>query len=71
LGRHGQGTSPARADADRRANGGHWDHLPPLVVDRWGPELWVPTAIISPFAKKGFVDHTARQTVSFKFIKTR
>jgi phospholipase C len=32
--------------------------VPPPVVDRWGPGLRVPAIIISPFAKKGFVDYT-------------
>ena len=39
-------------------NGGYWDHVPPPVIDRWGPSTRVPTVIISPFAKKGFIDHT-------------
>jgi len=45
-------------------NGGFWDHVPPPKVDRWGPGTRVPTLIISPFARKGFVDHTAYETVS-------
>lgn len=58
-------------------NGGFWDHVPPPVndpprTDRWGPSNRVPTVIISPFAKKGFVDTTYYDTTSIlKFIETR
>jgi acid phosphatase len=53
-------------------HGGRWDHVPPPVIDRWGPGQRVPAVIISPFAKKGFVDHTQYETVSIlKFITTR
>jgi len=53
-------------------NGGFWDHVPPPVVDRWGPGLRVPTLIISPFARRGFVDHTFYDTTSIlKMIETR
>jgi acid phosphatase len=38
--------------------GGFWDHVAPPSADRWGPGTRVPTIIISPFAKKGFVDST-------------
>ncbi|HEY7201581.1 MAG TPA: alkaline phosphatase family protein, partial [Candidatus Dormibacteraeota bacterium] len=33
-------------------------------VDRWGPGTRVPTIVISPLAKKGFVDHTQYDTTS-------
>jgi len=53
-------------------NGGRWDHVPPPVVDRWGPGTRVPTIIISPYAKRGFVDNTQYDTTSIlKFIETR
>jgi acid phosphatase len=53
-------------------HGGRWDHVPPPVIDRWGPGLRVPAVIISPLAKKGFVDHTQYETASIlKFIETR
>lgn len=53
-------------------NGGRWDHVPPPVVDRFGPGTRVPTVIISPYAKRGFVDHTSYETVSIlKFIEER
>ncbi len=53
-------------------NGGRWDHVAPPKIDRWGLGTRVPTIIISPYAKKGFVDHTPYETVSIlKFIETR
>lgn len=45
-------------------NGGFWDHVPPPKRDRWGPGTRVPTIVISPFARKGFVDHTQYDTTS-------
>jgi phospholipase C len=45
-------------------NGGRWDHVAPPVVDRWGPGTRVPTLVISPFARKAFVDHTQYDTTS-------
>jgi phospholipase C len=53
-------------------NGGFWDHVAPPVIDRWGPGTRIPAIIISPFAKKGFVDHTQYETVSIlAFIEKR
>ena len=53
-------------------HGGFWDHVTPPVVDKWGPGTRVPTIIISPFAKRGFVDHTQYETVSIlSFIEKR
>jgi phospholipase C len=45
-------------------HGGYWDHVPPPKVDQWGPGLRVPTIIIGPMVKKGFVDHTTYETTS-------
>jgi len=45
-------------------HGGFWDHVPPPVVDRWGPGIRVPTLVISPFAKRHFVDHNRYDTTS-------
>jgi phospholipase C len=45
-------------------HGGFWDHVPPPVVDRWGPGSRVPTLVISPFAKRHFVDHHRYDTTS-------
>jgi acid phosphatase len=53
-------------------HGGRWDHVPPPVVDRWGPGVRVPTIVISPFARKGFVDHTQYDTTAIlKLIEER
>jgi len=53
-------------------NGGFWDHVPPPPGDRWGPGTRVPAIIISPFARKGFVDSTPYDTTSIiKFITRR
>lgn len=47
--------------------GGFYDHEPPVTVDENGYGLRVPGLVISPFAKRGFVDH---QTLSFDaFVK--
>jgi len=52
--------------------GGRWDHVPPPPGDRWGPGVRIPAIIISPYAKRGFVDHTTYETVSIlKLIETR
>jgi phospholipase C len=45
-------------------NGGFWDHVAPPKGDRWGPASRVPALIVSPLAKKGFVDHTLYDTTS-------
>ncbi|HEY4306968.1 MAG TPA: acid phosphatase [Gemmatimonadaceae bacterium] len=53
-------------------NGGFWDHVAPPTVDKWGPGTRIPAIIVSPFAKKGFVDHTQYETVSIlSFIEKR
>jgi phospholipase C len=52
--------------------GGRWDHVPPPPGDRWGPGVRIPPIIISPYTKRGFVDHTTYETVSIlKLIETR
>jgi acid phosphatase len=45
-------------------NGGFWDHVAPPKADRWGPGSRIPAIIVSPFVKKGFVDHTQYDTTS-------
>jgi acid phosphatase len=57
-------------------NGGYWDHVPPPSgpgwSDRWGPATRIPAIIISPFARRGYVDHTTMDTTSIaKFITKR
>lgn len=50
--------------------GGFYDHIAPPQIDMNGYGLRVPGIVISPYAKKGFIDH---QTLSFdayvKFIE--
>jgi acid phosphatase len=54
-------------------NGGRWDHVAaPDRLGIWGNGTRVPTIVISPFAKKGFVDHTQLDTLSIlKTIEER
>ncbi|MBB5437566.1 phospholipase C [Pedobacter sp. AK017] len=53
-------------------NGGFWDHVAPPLIDKWGPGTRIPALILSPFAKKGYVDHTVYETVSIlAFIEKR
>jgi phospholipase C len=50
--------------------GGFYDHVAPPMADSQGYGLRVPSLVISPYAKRGYVDH---QTLSFdaylKFIE--
>ena len=52
-------------------NGGWWDHVAPPKGDRWGPGTRVPAIIVSPFAKRGHVDHTIYDTGSIARFITR
>jgi acid phosphatase len=53
-------------------NGGFWDHVAPPKADRWGPGTRMPAIIISPYAKKNYVDSTPYDTTSIiKFITRR
>jgi acid phosphatase len=53
-------------------NGGIWDHVAPPKGDRWGPGSRIPAIIVSPYAKRGFVDHTPYDTTSIlRFITRR
>ena len=53
-------------------NGGFWDHVAPPKGDRWGPGTRIPTIIVSPFARRGYVDHTQYDTTSIiKFVTRR
>lgn len=57
-------------------NGGFWDHVPPPSGagwgDRWGPGTRVPAIIVSPYAKRGYIDKTPYDTTSIiKFITKR
>jgi acid phosphatase len=52
-------------------NGGWWDHVAPPKGDRWGPGTRIPAIVISPFARKGTVDHTVYDTASILRLITR
>jgi acid phosphatase len=56
-------------------NGGFWDHVPPPSGpgwgDRWGPATRIPALIVSPFAKRGFIDHTTYDTTSILKLITK
>jgi phospholipase C len=56
-------------------NGGFWDHMPPPSGagwgDRWGPGTRVPTIIVSPYAKRGYVDKTPYDTTSILKLITK
>ena len=52
-------------------NGGFWDHVSPPKGDRWGPGTRIPALIISPYAKRGHVDHTPYDTTSIIKFMTR
>jgi phospholipase C len=56
-------------------NGGYWDHVPPPSgpgwSDRWGPGSRIPAIIVSPFARRGYVDHTVYDTTSILKLITR
>jgi acid phosphatase len=52
-------------------NGGFWDHVAPPKADRWGPGTRIPTLVVSPFAKKGIVDHTVYDTTSILRLITK
>jgi len=56
-------------------NGGWWDHVPPPRGagwgDRWGPGTRVPTIVVSPYARRGYVDSTSYDTTSIIKLLTR
>ena len=50
--------------------GGFYDHVAPPTVDGNGYGLRVPGLVISPYAKKGYVDHqTLSHDAFLKFIE--
>jgi Phosphoesterase family len=61
---------PDGAHSARDDWGGFYDNVPPPVVDHYGYGLRVPSLVISPYARHGYIDH---QTLSFdaylKFIE--
>ena len=56
-------------------NGGYWDHVAPPrgpgFGDRWGPATRVPTIIVGPTVKKGFIDHMSYDTTSILKLITK
>ncbi|MBX8572885.1 acid phosphatase [Pseudomonas cichorii] len=52
-------------------NGGWWDHVAPPKGDRFGPGTRIPALVVSPFARKGTVDHTVYDTASILRLITR
>jgi phospholipase C len=52
--------------------GGFFDHVPPPQVDQYGYGFRVPCLVVSPYAKAGYIDHTANDHTSvLKLIETR
>jgi phospholipase C len=52
--------------------GGFYDHVPPPSSDRLGLGPRVPLLIISPYARKGYISHTAYEFPSFlAFVEKR
>jgi phospholipase C len=50
--------------------GGFYDHVPPPTVDGNGYGLRVPAIVISPYARRGFIDHeTLSHDAFLKFIE--
>ncbi|CAG4918597.1 acid phosphatase [Paraburkholderia saeva] len=52
-------------------NGGWWDPVAPPKGDRWGPGSRIPALVVSPLAKKGYVDHSLYDTNSILRLITR
>jgi phospholipase C len=52
--------------------GGWWDHVAPPKADYFGPGTRIPALIVSPYARKGMVDHTQYDTDSIlRFVTHR
>lgn len=50
-------------------SGGFYDHVPPPQVDGWGYGFRVPMLVVSPYARRGFIDHDVTDHTSIlKFI---
>ena len=56
-------------------NGGYWDHVAPPSGegwgDRWGPGSRIPAIIVSPHARRGYIDSTSYDTTSILKLITR
>jgi phospholipase C len=52
--------------------GGFYDHVPPPQIDKYGLGFRMPTLIISPYVKPGYIDHSQYQFESMlKLIEWR
>ncbi len=52
--------------------GGFFDHVPPPQLDAYGPGMRVPTLVISPWAKRGYISgHFYEHNSILKFIERR
>ncbi len=51
--------------------GGFWDHVAPPRADEWGPGTRIPAIVISPYARKGYVDSVPHDTTSLAKLMTR
>jgi phospholipase C len=60
----GAASCALRGGSPVHENGGLWDHVPPPVGDAWGLGTRIPTIIVSPSAKRGYVDHIRYDTTS-------
>jgi phospholipase C len=50
--------------------GGFYDHVVPPVVDENGYGIRVPALVISPYAKRGYIDHQVLSSDAYlKFIE--
>ena len=50
--------------------GGWYDHVPPPIVDDWGYGFRAPALLVSPYAKRGYIDSTVLDfTSGLKFIE--
>ncbi len=51
--------------------GGFYDHVAPTQIDKFGLGFRVPLLVVSPYTKKGYIDHTQAEFSSvLKFIET-
>jgi phospholipase C len=44
--------------------GGFWDHVAPPRPDAYGCGTRVPSLLVGPWARRGYIDHTAADTTS-------
>lgn len=45
-------------------SGGFYDHVPPPQVDEWGYAFRIPFTLVSPYAKRMWIDHTVMDHTS-------